>query len=271
MTFKKIRENNYPEMKMNVTVYEHVETGAQHYHTSYDTVQNSFNVAFTTLPENSNGLPHILEHSVLNGSEKFPMHGVFFAMQGRNFETFSNAMTGFETTQYPFSTIDKKGYFNLLSVYLDAVFFPKLEKEVFLQEGWRYAFKDPKDSTTPLEYSGVVYNEMKGAFTSPVSVAYVEMLKQAFANTQYENYAGGHPNAIPSLTYEDFVAFHKKYYHPTNAIFYTFGSIPVAEIHEKFQDKPILARIQVKKATWYLKVLRLMILKLRKICMRQIY
>lgn len=235
MTFKKIRETNYDELKMLVTVYEHLETGAQHIHTSYDTVENTFNVNFTTLPESSNGLPHILEHSVLNGSEKFPMNSVILEVQGRNFETFSNAMTGMTSTQYPFSTIDKTGYFNLMSVYLDAVFFPKLEKEVFLQEGWRYSFEDPKDSSTPLQYSGVVYNEMKGAYTSANGVFFSEMMKQVFSNTQYENYSGGHPLVIPQLTYEQFLDFHKKYYHPSNATFYTFGSIAAEEIQEKFE------------------------------------
>jgi hypothetical protein len=236
MTFKKIRETNYPEMKMNVLVFEHIKTGAIHYHTEYNTVQNSFNVTFKTLPENNNGLPHILEHSVLNGSEKFPMHGVFFAMQGRNFETFSNAMTGFDMTQYPFSTIDENGYFNLLSVYLDAVFFPKLEKEVFLQEGWRYVFENPQDINSSLKYSGVVYNEMKGAYENASRVAYVEMLRQACANTQYENFSGGNPLEIPNLTYEEFIDFHKKFYNPSNAVFYTFGSIPVEKIHEQFES-----------------------------------
>lgn len=235
MSFNKIREKNYPEMKMLVQVYEHDKTGAIHYHTQYDTIQNTFNVSFRTLPQSSNGVPHILEHSVLNGSKKYPLHGVFFAMQGRNFETFSNAMTGLDTTQYPFSAIDKKGFFNLLSVYLDAVFFPNLEKEVFLQEGWRYTLEN-NDVNGNLQYSGVVYNEMKGAYANPMSVAFVGLLKNAFKNTQYENYSGGDPLEIPNLSYEEFIDFHKKYYHPSNAIFYTFGSIPVEEIHEKFEE-----------------------------------
>jgi Zn-dependent M16 (insulinase) family peptidase len=236
MTFKQLLFTEYPDTNMTVTVYEHIKTGALHYHTQYDTTQNTFNVAFRTLPKNNNGLPHILEHSVLNGSEKFPYPAVFFSMQGRSFETFSNAMTGHDTTQYPFSTINEQGYFNLLSIYLDAVFFPQLKKEVFLQEGWRYSFSEPTNPESPLVYQGVVYNEMVGAYTNPGRVAYVNMLTQAFKNTQYENFSGGNPLEIPTLTYADFVAFHKKYYHPSNAIFYTFGSIPVDQIHEKLED-----------------------------------
>lgn len=236
MGFKKIKEKNYTDIQMKVSVYEHIQTGARHIHTDYNTTQNSFNVAFTTLPKDNTGVAHILEHSVLNGSEKFPMHGVFFAMQGRNFETFANAMTGFDTTQYPFSTIDEQGFFNLLSVYLDATFFPKLEKEIFLQEGWRYELAQSNETQEELTYSGVVFNEMKGAYANPERVSYVEMLRQAFANTQYEHFSGGNPVDIPKLSYEQFIAFHKKHYHPSNATFYSFGSISAQCIQEKLEQ-----------------------------------
>ena len=236
MTFKKIREQNYPDVKINVQIYQHEVTGAIHHHTQYDTTQNTFNVVFTTLPTSSNGVAHILEHSVLMGSRNFPMHGVFFAMAGRNFETFMNAMTALEGTQYPFSSIDKKGYFNLMKVYLDAVFFPNLEKEIFLQEGWRYAFKEPANSRSELEYSGVVFNEMKGAYADLGRVSYVEMLRNVFHDTQYENFSGGHPVDITNLSYEEFIDFHKKYYHPSNATFYTFGSLDPLEIQQKLED-----------------------------------
>lgn len=235
MSFKKIREKFYPDVKMNVSVYEHEKTGAIHYHTAYETTQNSFNITFKTLPNNSSGVAHILEHSVLNGSEKYPIHGVFFSLGGRNFETFLNAMTSSDLTQYPFSTIDESGYFNLMDIYLDSVFFPQLKKEVFLQEGWRYSFKD-NDINNPLQFSGVVYNEMKGAYTNPDRVAYVTMMQQVFKNTQYENFSGGDPLHIPDLTYEDFKQFHKTFYHPSNSVTYTFGSINVKDIHNKLEE-----------------------------------
>ena len=235
MAFKLLKEQYFPKKKMTVSVFEHETTKAKHYHTSYETEENSFSVAFRTLPENSKGVAHILEHSVLCGSEKFPAKNLFFNMAGRNFETFMNAMTGYETTQYPFSAIDKQGFFNLMEVYNDVVFFPKLEKETFLQEGWRYEIVE-KNGIKELSYSGVVYNEMIGAYSNAARVSYVEMLKSIYKGSQYENFSGGHPYDITNLSYEEFIAFHKKYYHPSNAIFYTFGSIPFKEIHEKLEN-----------------------------------
>ena len=117
MTFKLIKEEFFPSKKITVSIFEHEKTKAKHIHSSYDTEENSFSVAFRTLPKDSKGIPHILEHSVLCGSEKFPSKNLFFNMRGRNFDTFMNASTGFETTQYPFSSIDKQGFFNLMEVY----------------------------------------------------------------------------------------------------------------------------------------------------------
>lgn len=235
MTFRLLREEAFPNKKIKISIFEHETTKAQHIHTQYDTLENSFSVSFRTLPKNSKGIPHILEHSVLCGSEKFPSKNLFFNMRGRNFDTFMNASTGFETTQYPFSSIDKQGFFNLMEVYSDVVFFPKLEKETFLQEGWRYEIKEENNKKT-LQYSGVVYNEMIGSYSNPSRVSFVEMLKSVYKGSQYENFSGGHPLDITNLEYEEFLAFHKKYYHPSNAIFYTFGSIPFQEIHEKLES-----------------------------------
>lgn len=235
MTFRLLREEIFTNKKIKISIFEHEITKAQHIHTAYDTLENSFSVSFRTLPENSQGIPHILEHSVLCGSQKFPSKNLFFNMKGRNFDTFMNASTGFETTQYPFSSIDKQGFFNIMEVYSDVVFFPKLEKETFLQEGWRYEVKEENNKKL-LQYSGVVYNEMIGAYSDSSRVVFVEMLKSVYKGSQYENFSGGHPIDITNLTYEDFLNFHKKYYHPSNAIFYTFGSIPFQEIHEKLES-----------------------------------
>ena len=183
MTFKLIKEEYFPSKKITVSIFEHEKTKARHIHSAYETEENSFSVAFRTLPENSKGIPHILEHSVLCGSKKFPSKNLFFNMRGRNFDTFMNACTGFETTQYPFSSIDKKGFFNLMEVYTDVVFFPTLEKETFLQEGWRYEVKTEGEEKQ-LVYSGVVYNEMIGAYSNPGRVSFVEMLKAVYKGSQ---------------------------------------------------------------------------------------
>lgn len=235
MTFKLIKEEEFPNKKIKVSIFEHEKTKARHIHTAYNTEENSFTVSFRTLPQNNKGIPHILEHSVLCGSEKFPSKNLFFNMKGRNFDTFMNASTGFETTQYPFSSIDKKGFFNLMEVYTDVVFFPTLDKNTFFQEGWRYELIE-KDGEKKLQYSGVVFNEMIGAYADPNRVSYVEMLKKVYKGSQYENFSGGHPLDITDLNYEDFVEFHKKYYHPSNATFCTFGSIPYEDIHQKLED-----------------------------------
>lgn len=235
MTFKLLKEAHFPHKKIKVSIFEHNKTKAKHIHTHYDTVENSFSVSFRTLPKNSKGIPHILEHSVLCGSEKFPSKNLFFNMKGRNFDTFMNASTGFETTQYPFSSIDKQGFFNLMEVYTDVVFFPTLDKDTFLQEGWRYEIVK-ENNKNKLQYSGVVFNEMIGAYANPNRVSFVEMLKQVYKGSQYENFSGGHPLDITDLTYEEFLDFHKQYYHPSNATFYTFGSINCQEIQEKLES-----------------------------------
>lgn len=235
MTFKLLREEIFTHKKIKVSIFEHEITKSKHIHTEYDTLENSFTVSFRTLPENSKGIPHILEHSVLCGSEKFPSKNLFFNMKGRNFDTYMNASTGFETTQYPFSSIDKQGFFNLMEVYSDVVFFPKLDYDTFLQEGWRYEVKE-ENNEKKLQYSGVVYNEMIGSYANPSRVSYVEMLKSVYEGSQYENFSGGHPLDITNLQYEEFLDFYKKYYHPSNATFYTFGSIPYKEIQDKLED-----------------------------------
>lgn len=231
MTFKKISEKNFPELKITVESYQHEETGALHYHTVANTIQNSFNISFKTLPSTSNGVAHILEHSVLQGSKKYPISSMFFALQGKNFETMLNAQTSLDNTEYILSSLSDKGFLNLLDVYLDATFFPLLDKMTFLREGWRYELKGDD-----LNYSGVVFNEMKGAYSSAMRVAFMGMINQAFKNTQYKSDAGGKPLEIPNLSYEEFKEFHNTFYHPSNTIFYSHGSISAQEIQNKLEN-----------------------------------
>lgn len=230
MTFKKINEKSFPDLKITVQSFKHTQTGALHYHTIADTIQNSFNITFKTLPKTNNGVAHILEHSVLNGSKKYPISSLFFALQGKNFETTLNAQTTFDSTQYLFSSLDEKGFMNILDVYLDATFFPLLDKMTFLREGWRYEYKEGE-----LNYSGVVFNEMKGSYASAMRVAFIGMINKAFSQTHYKTDAGGYPLEIPNLTYEEFKKFHETFYHPSNAIFYSYGSIDAKTIQNKLE------------------------------------
>jgi presequence protease len=241
MTFKKISEKNFPELKITVQSYQHEETGALHYHTVANTIQNSFNISFKTLPQTSNGVAHILEHSVLQGSKKYPISSMFFALQGKNFETMLNAQTSLDNTEYILSSLNDKGFMNLLDVYLDATFFPLLDKMTFLREGWRYELKDDN-----LNYSGVVFNEMKGAYSSAMRVAFMGMINQAFNKTQYKSDSGGYPLDIPNLTYEEFKQFHETFYHPSNTIFYSYGSISAQEIQDKLESN-VLSHFEKKQ------------------------
>lgn len=235
MAFKLIKEQTFPDRKMTVSIFEHDKTGAKHYHTSYDTEENTFYISFDTLPKDNTGVPHIVEHIVLNGSRKFNTSNLYFDMQGRNLETFMNAMTSLQSTKYPFSTIDKQGFFNLLDVYTDSVFFPKLDKNSFLREGWRLEIND-EEGKENVGYTGVVLNEMLGTFSSPDRVLYSSLMNDLYKGTRYGNNSGGYPLAIPDLSYEEFLAFHKQNYHPSNSTFYTFGSIPALEIQNHLEE-----------------------------------
>lgn len=237
MTFKLISFHDYPESKTQVNVFKHIETGALHYHTQYDTNENTFLVSFTTLPENDNGVAHILEHCVLNGSQNYPYNGAYSYIKNKNFDTISNAATSYDSTQYHFTAIHEKGFFNLLSFYLDAVFFPLLKEQTLYQEGWHFSYDKSQslnslDSTlSSLSYNGIVLNEMIGGFINADKVIGVNMRKLCFAHSQYQHYSGGYPTSIPNVTISDIKEFHKKFYHPSNAVFHTFGSFPIEKFH----------------------------------------
>ena len=223
---------------LNLTVHEftHTATGASHYHLESDHTENVFMVALRTVPMDSTGVAHILEHTALCGSERFPVRDPFFLMIRRSLNTFMNAFTTSDYTAYPFASQNRKDFFNLMDIYLDAVFFSRLDKLDFAQEGHRLEFDKPEDDSTPLVYRGVVYNEMKGDSSSPISALYSELQKHLFPTVTYHYNSGGDPKHIPDLSYEQLLDFYHSHYRPGNAVFMTFGDIPVGELHERIDD-----------------------------------
>ncbi len=212
---------------------EHLKTGARHIHISNEDAENTFSVAFKTVPVDSTGVAHILEHTVLCGSRRFPVRDPFFSMLKRSLSTFMNAFTASDWTMYPFSTQNRKDYFNLLDVYLDAAFFPKLDELSFKQEGHRLEIENDLKANGSddfrLTFKGVVYNEMKGAMSSPDQVMVRSIQKELYPSTTYHYNSGGDPQEIPSLTYRQLKEFHRRHYHPSNAFFYSYGNLPLAE------------------------------------------
>ncbi len=235
--FKLVRTENINSLNIEVQEYEHLSTGAKHYHLASDNCENAFMVALRTVPTDSTGVAHILEHTALCGSEKFPVRDPFFMMLRRSLNTYMNAVTSSDWTAYPFATQCKKDFNNLLDVYLDAVFFSRLDQLDFAQEGWRYEFSEADNPKSQLEYKGVVFNEMKGAMSSPVSVAWQALSKHVFPTATYHYNSGGEPENITDLSYEQLQQFYQKHYHPSNAIFLTFGNIPAQEHQENFETK----------------------------------
>ena len=187
-----------------------------------------FSIGFRTPPKDSTGVPHIMEHSVLCGSKNFPAKDPFVELVKGSLNTFLNAMTYPDKTVYPVASLNDKDFQNLMHVYMDAVFYPNIyaHEEIFRQEGWSYKLDSAKDR---LQYNGVVYNEMKGAFSSPEGVLDRVILNTLFPDTSYANESGGDPEEIPNLTYEQFLDFHRKYYHPSNSYIYLYGDMDMEE------------------------------------------
>ncbi len=204
-----------------------------------------FNIAFRTPPENSKGVAHILEHSVLCGSRLFPAKDPFVELVKGSLNTFLNAMTYPDKTMYPVASCNDKDFRNLMHVYLDAVFYPNIyhKKEIFLQEGWSYQLESPGEE---LIYNGVVYNEMKGVYSSPESVLDYEIMKSLFPDTTYGVESGGAPEWIPQLSYEEFLDFHRKYYHPSNSYIYLYGNMD-AEERLNWMDREYLSCFDKKQ------------------------
>ncbi len=207
----------------------HQKTKARHIHIANKDCENTFGVFFRTVPKDSSGVAHILEHTVLCGSDNFAVRDPFFSMIKRSLSTFMNAFTASDWTMYPFASQNKKDYYNLMDVYLDAAFFPNIDDLSFKQEGHRVELVEIDKKESELEYKGVVYNEMKGAMSSPSQVLSRSLLASLYPDTTYSNNSGGEPADIPKLTHEALNAFHEKYYHPSNSYFYTYGSFPLEE------------------------------------------
>jgi presequence protease len=230
------------ELKIVMNVIEHTKSKSTILHLEADDPENLFCLSFQTLPSSSNGAAHILEHTVLCGSAKYPVKDPFFAMQKRSLNTFMNALTGSDFTCYPASSLNKKDFYNLLSVYLDAVFHPKLLENSFNQEGHRLEFAKSDDPSTDLEIKGIVYNEMKGSMASSDSRLWHTMLKELTPDLPYSHNSGGDPKEILTLTYPELRAFFETYYHPSRCLFYFYGNFPLKD-HLDFLSQEILDEV----------------------------
>ncbi|XP_064457930.1 presequence protease, mitochondrial-like isoform X1 [Ornithodoros turicata] len=215
------------ELHLAAVRFTHDKTGSDFLHLARDDRNNLFSVAFPTIPQDSTGVAHILEHLSLCGSDRFPCRDPFSKMLNRSLATFMNAMTGCDVTFYPFSTQNQKDYQNLLRVYLDAVFFPRLLRLDFMQEGWRFEHMDVNDKTSPITIKGVVYNEMKGVFSNSSYHFIQSVINNLYPSGVYSHCSGGHPQCIPDLTWDHLKEFHRTHYHPSNARFLTYGDFPV--------------------------------------------
>ncbi len=211
-----------PDVRSKGTFLKHKKTGARVAILQNDDENKVFNIAFRTPPADSTGVPHIIEHSVLCGSEKFPLKDPFVELAKGSLNTFLNAITFPDKTMYPVASCNDRDLKNLMEVYLDAVFFPAIYKNpnIFRQEGWHYELNDGE-----LTINGVVYNEMKGAFSTADAILERAVFSALFPDTAYGVESGGDPMNIPDLTYERFVDFHRTYYHPSNSFIYLYGNM----------------------------------------------
>jgi Zn-dependent M16 (insulinase) family peptidase len=226
-----------PHLRMTAYQLVHEKTGAKILHLHNDDQENLFSVSFPTPPPDDSGLPHILEHSVLAGSRKYPVREPFFEMLKMSPATFINAMTGADCTYYPVSSQVPQDLFNLADVYFDAVFHPLLTEKTFKREGHHLAPVDPEQPTGQLKVTGVVYNEMCGAFSDPEARLDTLLNRAMFPDNIYGLESGGDPVSIPELTYENFRKFHATHYHPSNAYFLFYGNIPTEDYLDFLVDK----------------------------------
>lgn len=224
--FQLLRTQDIPELNSTGRLYRHARTGAELLSLENDDDNKVFGVTFLTLPHDDTGVAHIVEHSVLGGSHRYPVKEPFLELIKGSLATFVNALTYPDRTVYPVASQNLADFYNLIDVYLDAVFHPTLTRHTFEQEGWHFEMDNPD---APLTYKGVVFNEMKGVYANPDQILYEEAQRQLLPDTVYARRSGGHPRHIPDLTYEQFAQFHATYYHPTNARFVFYGDDPAEE------------------------------------------
>ncbi|MDR0391383.1 MAG: insulinase family protein [Planctomycetaceae bacterium] len=236
-TWEKICTQHIPEINVNAHLFQHKKSGAPLLYFACDDDNKVFSIAFRTPPSDSTGIAHIMEHSALCGSEKFPSKEPFVDLLKGSLQTFLNAFTADDRTIYPVASRNNKDFYNLMNVYLDAVFFPNVKKipEILMQEGWHYEV----DEKNNLTYNGIVYNEMKGVYSSPQNILYRTIQKAMYPNSTYTNDSGGNPENITELTQEKFINFHNKFYHPSNSMIYIYGNGNIEE-HLDFLDKEYL-------------------------------
>lgn len=248
------KEEDLKGIKAKGYLLRHRKSGARIVYIENDDNNKVFSIGFRTPPSDSTGVPHIMEHSVLCGSRNFPAKDPFVELVKGSLNTFLNAMTYPDKTVYPVASCNDQDFQNLMHVYMDAVFYPNIyeHEEIFRQEGWSYQLDSAEDK---LKYNGVVYNEMKGAFSSPEGVLDRVILNTLFPDTSYANESGGDPEVIPELTYEQFLDFHRKYYHPSNSYIYLYGDMDIEEkLHwldqeylGKYDREPVDSRIRFQE------------------------
>ncbi len=231
--FVLLREQPLPELNSRARLYRHAATGAPLLALLNDDRNKTFGVAFRTLPDDHTGVAHILEHCVLGGSRKYPVKEPFVELMKGSLATFLNAFTYPDMTCYPFASQNLQDFFNLLDVYLDAVFHPRLTRPTLEQEGWHFELES---AAAPLAYRGIVFNEMKGSYSNPEYAGLVAGVHTLLPDTVYARHSGGHPRHIPELTYEAFKRFYDAHYHPSNARFFLYGDLPVDEALGRIDD-----------------------------------
>lgn len=243
--YEVLEERQIEDLNSLGVILRHKKSGARVVLLSNDDENKVFNIGFRTPPYNDTGLPHILEHSVLCGSKKYPAKDPFVELCKGSLNTFLNAMTYPDKTVYPVASCNMVDFMNIVDVYLDAVFHPNIysREEIFRQEGWHY---EMDDENSPLTYNGVVYNEMKGAFSDADDLLSSYTFRALFPDNEYGNESGGDPEKIPGLSYEEFLAFHEKYYHPSNSYIYVYGDMDM-ERFLKYLDEEYLSGYDAKE------------------------
>eukprot|EP01101_Sappina_pedata_P006679 TRINITY_DN3393_c0_g1_i1.p1 TRINITY_DN3393_c0_g1~~TRINITY_DN3393_c0_g1_i1.p1 ORF type:complete len:1084 (+),score=349.18 TRINITY_DN3393_c0_g1_i1:3-3254(+) len=245
--FKLVQRELIKERNVDALLFKDQTSGAELLHLDSSDTNNLFSVIFKTVPQDSTGVAHILEHTALCGSKRYPVRDPFFNMLKRSLNTFMNAMTASDWTMYPFSSKNEKDFDNLMDVYLDATFFPNLDKYDFLQEGWRLEFEDPNDPSSPLFIKGIVFNEMNGVMSDSSNVFDEKFRSKMYPTTTYHYNSGGEPLNIPDLSYEQLKKFHATCYRPSNARFFTYGDLPVErhlrkirqQVLDQIKDTPV--------------------------------